>query len=175
MRRLRAQEVELAELRRLDVVVPAELLAAHAAQPRIRWRGDAERVVIRRRDELIVQRLEAAVPSPEIGDREAHVRPELLLDRDVALPVVGFQVVASDRVACKTRVAANDLTERAVTPRSALAVSQRVSEIAVWDEIARAWITRTEEGVVPSDRRARGLVGNREVHGNAGIALRIPA
>src|SRR4029453_10339490 len=100
-------------------------------------------------------------------------RPQLLLDRDIALPVVVLLVEAPERVVGKARVATDDLTKCAVTPRSALAVGNGVFEIAVGHEIARAWITGTVELVVPRDGRARRLVGNRQVHGNARISLRI--
>src|SRR5262245_56921969 len=175
MVRLRADVVELAELRWLDVVVPAELLAAGVAEPRVHGRGDAERIEIRRRHELVVQRLHRTVPRPEVVDIDTHVRPQLPLERDIGLPVVVLQVEALTRVVCKARVATDDLPERAVTPRSALAVGQRVVEIAVGHELARAWITSTVERVVPRDRGARRLVGDGQVYGNACIALRIPA
>ena len=115
----------------------------------------------------IVERLERAVPRAEIGDREAHVRPQLVLDRDIALPVVVLQVEASARVVCKTRIAFPDLTERAVVPRSALAVGHGVPEIAVGDEIPVR--------IGPAHRRARGLIRHGEVHADARVALRIPA
>src|SRR5207237_8395649 len=85
--------VNLTELRRLDISNATELLAADIArQSRIHRRRDAVRIVVCGRREQVVHSQKAAVGGADIADIEAHVRRQLTLDVNRALPVVSWFV-----------------------------------------------------------------------------------
>ena len=123
VRRLRDEVVDLAELLRLDVVEPAELLATHAGwQSRIYRRRNTEWIVVCRRHGLIVDGQKSAVPGAEIRGSESDIPPQLMLHRDRALPVVILTIEAAQRIGRSARIAAADLAEAEIRPLSTLAV-----------------------------------------------------
>src|SRR5207253_7058518 len=123
VRRLRNEVVDLAELLRLDVIEPAELLATHVRrQSRIYRSRNTEWIVICRRDGLIVDGQKSAVPGAEIRGSESDISPQLMLHRDRALPVVILTIEAAQRIGRSARIAAADLAEAEIRPLSTLAV-----------------------------------------------------
>ena len=72
--------LDLAEPRRVDVIEPADLVAAAAGEARIGRRGNAVRLEVRRRHRGIGGCGEAAEPRPEVARAHGHARPQLVLD-----------------------------------------------------------------------------------------------
>src|SRR5262245_59020117 len=168
MRSLSSQVINLTELRRLDIRIATELLAADiTGQSRIHWRRDAERIVICRGRECVVYCQEAAVGGAEITDIEAHIRRQLTLDGNRALPVVGLFVEASQRIFRPVSTAGYVLTEGKITPLPALAIGKGIFQIAVRNVITVR--------IGPAPRRALGCVRHGKVHSDTDVAVRIPA
>src|SRR2546425_731085 len=123
VRRLGDDVVHPAELLRIEIIIPTELLAADVAgQSRIHWRRDAERIVICRRHKLVVHGQEAAVRGAEIADIEPYIRAQLALDGDRALPVVVLLVEAAECIRRPVCAAGCDLTEGQIAPLPTLTI-----------------------------------------------------
>src|SRR5438128_8578227 len=86
-RRLRGKLSDLAVVGRLDVMEPAQLIAAAPRQPRVARHRDAVRIEVGRRRGLIDQGQEVAVPRTKIANVEPEPRAQLLLERSRSLPV----------------------------------------------------------------------------------------
>src|SRR5437879_5444581 len=169
MRRLGNQVVNLTELRRLEIPNATELLAADIArQFRIDWSRDAVRIVICRGHCSVVHSLEAAVRRAEIADIDAHVRRQLTLDGNRALPVVGLFVETPQRVFRPVITGGYvGLTEVQIVPLPALAIGKPVFQIAVRNEITPPGITNGKSSVVPAPRHVLGSIRRGDVHGDA--------
>ena len=128
MRRLGNQVVNLTELRGLEIRKAAELLAADIArQFRIDRRRDAEHIVICRGHCSVVHSQEPPVRGAEVADIDAHVRRQLPLDGNRALPVVGLFIEALQRIFRPVSTGGYvGLTEGQIVPLPALAVGQGV-------------------------------------------------
>src|SRR5262249_51645750 len=137
--------VAQAEERRFHVVQAAELLPA-VRQTAVCRRRNAELIEVARRHLEIVgdgQRhlgtgnsaaaAVAAVPRPAVADVDAEPWAQFVLDGDRALPVVILAVPSAEHAGRITR--ADQLAEAQVGPRTALAVSSGVTQIAIRYEI----------------------------------------
>ena len=177
MRRLGNQVVNLTELRGLEIRKAAELLAADIArQFRIDWSRDAVRIVICRRHRSVVHSLEAAVRRAEIADIDAHVRRQLTLDRNRALPVIGLFVETPQRVFRPVITGGYvGLTEVQIVPLPTLAIGKPVFQIAVRNIVTPPWIPYRKGSVVPAPRHVLGCVRRGDVHGDADVTVRKPA
>src|ERR1700730_4940747 len=88
MRRQRHHVLDLAEIRGLDIVEPAHRTPAAIRQAWIDRGRDTELIVIRRRDQEIVDLREVMPGGAKEAGVERRPRPELLLDGGRRLPVV---------------------------------------------------------------------------------------
>ena len=131
------QVVEAAGAALVDVVGAADLIAAAAGQPRIAWRVHAVLGVVGLGDEQVVGHRLVAVPRAEIADGQPESGHHLVLDDRRDLLVPRPDVPAFGHV---LRVTGGDdgRAEVPVQVRSALAVVERVGEIAVWNPVAVA-------------------------------------
>src|SRR5207249_7737207 len=130
------------------------------------------RVVVTPRDDAFFFQAEDGIRDAEVADIDAHVRRHLTLDGNRALPVVGLFIETLQRVfrPVSTRGYVG-LTEGQIVPLPALAVGQRVFQIAVRNIITPPGITNGKRIVVPAPRHALGCVCRGDVHGDADITV----
>ena len=137
--------VHQAELLRLDVVQVAHRVPAAAREPWIPLGRDAVGIVVRRRDQQVVDLGEIAERRPEEADVYRHAGPQLVLDGGRGLPVVQPVPESPERVVGVSRVDGHG-AEGAVVDCAALTVRREVIEIAIGNIVP--------VGVVPGPVRA---------------------
>ena len=157
--RHRHQIVHLAELPRLDVVEPADLVPAAAGEAGIHRRRDAKLVVVRRSHCQIVGHGEVAIHGPVVVDRQRRPRPDLVIHRHRALPVERLRAVeAFQGIVAIVQAGRRSSTKVPVRQRPAFAVGGQIrgTEDAVRLQVTRTRITGPKEAVVPRSVRLHG-------------------
>ena len=149
MRRKLDEILNQAELRRADVVEAADRLTVAAGQPEIRRRGDAILREIRRRHGGIFGDGEVAVPGPEIGDIQGNRLVQFVLECRTRLPVVPPMPPPGQDVVCVTDRRRIVPAEIQVVDLPALAVRERVGQIAIGNIVLPARVAGRIQTVVP--------------------------